>query len=68
VERHLGDLDGRAPADDRQDRPRVLRGELREAPLQIEQTAEDVAAAVVFLCGDGARTITGEALYVAGGL
>jgi len=37
-------------------------------PLQIEQTGDDVAAAVLFLCGDGARTITGEALYVAGGL
>jgi len=37
-------------------------------PLQVEQTGDDVAAAVLFLCGDGARTITGESFYVAGGL
>lgn len=36
-------------------------------PLRDLATPEDVAAAVVFLCGDGARMITGESLKVDGG-
>jgi NAD(P)-dependent dehydrogenase (short-subunit alcohol dehydrogenase family) len=37
-------------------------------PLGREQTGEDIGAAVVFLCSDRARNVTGEALYVAGGM
>lgn len=36
-------------------------------PMRDLATPEDVAAAVVFLCGDGARMITGESLKVDGG-
>jgi len=38
-----------------------------DTPLGRLQTAEDVASAVVFLAGDGASFITGEALAVNGG-
>jgi meso-butanediol dehydrogenase / (S,S)-butanediol dehydrogenase / diacetyl reductase len=37
-------------------------------PLGRAQTGEDVGAATVWLCSDAARNVTGEALYVAGGL
>ena len=37
-------------------------------PLGRAQTGEDVGAATVFLCSGAARNVTGEALYVTGGL
>jgi NAD(P)-dependent dehydrogenase (short-subunit alcohol dehydrogenase family) len=37
-------------------------------PLQRPQTGTDIADATAFLCGDQARNITGEALFVSGGL
>lgn len=40
---------------------------LADTPMARLETPEDVAAAVVFLAGDGARFITGEALAVNGG-
>jgi len=39
----------------------------REIPLGRLQTADDVAAAIAFLCSDDAGYITGEALNVSGG-
>lgn len=37
-------------------------------PFGRPQTADEIGAAVVFLCSHAARDITGEALYVTGGL
>jgi NAD(P)-dependent dehydrogenase (short-subunit alcohol dehydrogenase family) len=37
-------------------------------PLGRAQSADDIGAATVFLCSDAARNVTGEALYVTGGL
>jgi NAD(P)-dependent dehydrogenase (short-subunit alcohol dehydrogenase family) len=37
-------------------------------PFGRPQTADEIGAAVVFLCSDAARDITGEALFVTGGL
>jgi NAD(P)-dependent dehydrogenase (short-subunit alcohol dehydrogenase family) len=39
----------------------------REIPLARLQTADEVAAAIAFLCSDDAAYITGEALNVSGG-
>ena len=45
------------------------QGELRQRiPLQRLGTAEDVAAAVLYLAGDGGGYITGETLHVNGGM
>jgi 3-oxoacyl-[acyl-carrier protein] reductase len=41
---------------------------VKRTPLQREGTPEDVAAAVAFLCGEGAGFITGHVLVVDGGL
>lgn len=37
-------------------------------PFGRPQTGEEIGAAVVFLCSEGARDITGEAIFVTGGL
>jgi NAD(P)-dependent dehydrogenase (short-subunit alcohol dehydrogenase family) len=37
-------------------------------PFRRPQTGAEVGAAVVFLCSDAARNITGEAIYVTGGM
>ena len=37
-------------------------------PTRREQTVEEVAAAVVYLCSDAARSVTGQALMVDGGM
>ena len=37
-------------------------------PLGREQTGADIGAATVWLCSDAARNVTGEALFVTGGL
>ena len=39
----------------------------REIPLGRLETADDVAAAIAFLCSDDAAYVTGEALNVSGG-
>ncbi len=39
----------------------------REIPLRRLQTADDVAAAIAYLCSDDAAYVTGEALNVSGG-
>jgi 3-oxoacyl-[acyl-carrier protein] reductase len=41
---------------------------VKRTPLQREGTPEDIAAAVAFLCGEGAGFITGHVLVVDGGL
>jgi NAD(P)-dependent dehydrogenase (short-subunit alcohol dehydrogenase family) len=41
---------------------------IEKQPFRRAQTGEQVAAAVIFLCGEAARDITGEALFVSGGL
>src|SRR6185503_3493553 len=40
----------------------------RGVPLGEEQTPDDVGNLAVFLCSDGARSITGQAISVDGGL
>jgi NAD(P)-dependent dehydrogenase (short-subunit alcohol dehydrogenase family) len=40
----------------------------QQVPLGILNESEDVAAAVLFLAGEGARTITGQSLNVDGGI
>lgn len=40
----------------------------RSIPLGAEQTPEDVGRLTAFLCGDGARNITGQAISVDGGM
>jgi NAD(P)-dependent dehydrogenase (short-subunit alcohol dehydrogenase family) len=37
-------------------------------PIRRPQTGAEIAAATVFLCGEQARNITGEAIFVSGGL
>lgn len=37
-------------------------------PIPRPQTGDEIAAATVFLCGEAARNITGEAIFVSGGL
>lgn len=45
-----------------------LAGYAREAPLRRLVSPDDVAAAVVFLAGDGASSVTGEDLNVSAGI
>jgi NAD(P)-dependent dehydrogenase (short-subunit alcohol dehydrogenase family) len=45
----------------------VVAGVVREIPLRRIPSAEEIAAAVVFLAGDGASAITGQALDVNAG-
>ena len=45
----------------------VERWMAREIPLGRLETADDVAAAIAFLCSDDAAYVTGEALNVSGG-
>jgi 3-oxoacyl-[acyl-carrier protein] reductase len=45
-----------------------LHATAQRTPLQRVGTAEDMAAAAVFLCGDGASFITGEVIEINGGL
>ncbi|HVT37079.1 MAG TPA: SDR family oxidoreductase, partial [Nevskiaceae bacterium] len=40
---------------------------MKLVPMGAEQTAEDIGALAVFLCSDGARQITGQAIAVDGG-
>jgi len=40
----------------------------RGVPLGREQTPDDIGALTAFLCGDGARNITGQAISVDGGI
>jgi len=46
----------------------LFREAVARQPLKRPQTGADIAAATLFLCGDQARNITGEAIYVSGGL
>ncbi|MBD3307944.1 SDR family oxidoreductase [candidate division KSB3 bacterium] len=46
----------------------LLEGVAQKTPLQRIGTAEEMAAAAVLLCGDGASFITGEVLEINGGL
>jgi 3-oxoacyl-[acyl-carrier protein] reductase len=45
-----------------------LTGIAQRTPLQRNGTAEDMAAGVVYLCGDGAAFVTGEVIEINGGL
>ena len=47
---------------------KVLKAVAQNTPLKRVGTAEDIAAAAVFLCGDGATFITGEIIEINGGL
>ena len=46
----------------------LLDGVAQRTPLKRLGTEEDMAAAAVFLCGDGAAFITGEVIEINGGL
>jgi len=46
----------------------LLNGVAQRTPLKRLGTEEDMAAAAVFLCGDGASFITGEVIEINGGL
>jgi NAD(P)-dependent dehydrogenase (short-subunit alcohol dehydrogenase family) len=48
--------------------PKYMHAMLARVPLHRLATAEEVAAAVVYLAGDQARTITGQVLVMDGGL
>jgi len=48
--------------------PEVLRDAERESVLGRIAEPEDVAAVVLFLCSDDARHITGQVIFVDGGL
>jgi NAD(P)-dependent dehydrogenase (short-subunit alcohol dehydrogenase family) len=52
----------------RQRKPEVLREKAAHIPLGREGTGEEVAAAIAFLASDAASYITGQVLYVDGGL
>ena len=46
----------------------LLNGVAQRTPLKRLGTEEDMTAAAVFLCGDGASFITGEVIEINGGL
>ena len=50
------------------DDPRAMSEHEKTIPLGRAGRVDDVAAAVVFLCGDGAGYITGESLTIDGGM
>jgi NAD(P)-dependent dehydrogenase (short-subunit alcohol dehydrogenase family) len=59
-------LDGIAAPTGR-DRSAALQAVVERSPQNRLITADGVAAAMTFLCGDCARGITGESLVIAGG-
>ncbi|MCQ3809700.1 MAG: SDR family oxidoreductase [Acidimicrobiia bacterium] len=60
-------LDGTSPGDGRTVE-QVFADSVEAQPIKRGVTAAEVAAAVLFCCSDGARSMTGEAVTVAGGL
>ena len=65
-------LPGLVPTDETNERfalmdPTSAERKTREIPLQRLGTCEDIAAAVAFLCSEGASWITGQSLPVTGG-
>ncbi|MDR0519572.1 MAG: SDR family oxidoreductase [Clostridiales Family XIII bacterium] len=56
----LGKIIGKSPDE-------IWEGYMGDIPLGRPQMPEDVAEMAVFLCGDGGRNITGQAINVCGG-
>jgi len=46
----------------------LFRNAVEQQPIRRPQTGAEIAAAAVFLCSEQARNITGEAIFVSGGL
>lgn len=50
------------------DPQQLFRDAVADQPISRPQTGAEIAAAAVFLCSEQARNITGEAIFVSGGL
>jgi NAD(P)-dependent dehydrogenase (short-subunit alcohol dehydrogenase family) len=61
IDAELTTMSGLAPGE-------AMRAQVAEIPMRRAGSAEEVADLVLFLAGDGARYITGQAINISGGL